>query len=442
MKVEATSTGAGSYTLTVELPAERVSSKLKEAFRQVARDVTIPGFRRGHVPRALLEAQFGKDFLHEDVQQQLIEETLPQALQQEGLRPVSSPQTKVVEFEEDKPFVYEASIEVLPEVAFPELSAVTVEEDPEPQPDAAAVDDVLEDLKLRHATLVPKGEGGVAEFEDVAVIQVGEQEPREIMLSEDSDLSKQLVGHKPGEAVQVTLEEQTLTLSLRDVKAVEKPDLEELAATLDEEDEAALRAKIQADLGEHLKEEHRRATRYKVLDALVAQSEVPVPPRLKQEAIEHELNQLERSGRYGSLSEDDRSAYAEGAAERLQREVAIEALKRQAPELKLSDEAFEQALEAEAAKREMNPVKFRALLERDEALGRFRGQLEDERALDYLVEHVNLVKPEAQEPEAKPKKAPAKSGAKGGKKAAPKKASGRAAGKKAPSSKTEKESES
>jgi len=435
MKVEATSTGAGSYTLTVELPAERVSSKLKEAFRQVARDVVIPGFRRGHVPRALLEAQFGKDFLDEDVQQQLIEETLPQAHQQQGLRPVSSPQTKVVAFEEGKPFVYEANVEVLPEVEFPELSAVTVEADPEPQPDEAAVDDVLEDLKLRHATLVPKGEGGVAEFEDVAVIRVGEQEPREIMLSEDSDLSKQLVGHKPGDEVEVTLEEQTLTLSLQDVKAVEKPDPEELAATLDEEDEAALRAKIQADLGEHLKEEHRRATRYKVLDALIAQAEVPVPPRLKEEAIEHELNQLERSGRYGPLSEDDRSAYAEGAAERLQREVAIEALKRQVEGLKLSDEDFERALEAEAAKREMNPVKFRALLERDQALSRFRGQIEDERVLDYLVEHVNLVKPEGAEPE----EAPAKSAPK---KAAGKKASGKAAGKKGSTSKSEKESES
>jgi FKBP-type peptidyl-prolyl cis-trans isomerase (trigger factor) len=78
----------------VEVPAEQVSRKVEELFRRVSRQIHLPGFRPGHVPRAVLEARFGKDFLNEDAQAELIEEYLPQALQQLQLRPVSPPQTK------------------------------------------------------------------------------------------------------------------------------------------------------------------------------------------------------------------------------------------------------------------------------------------------------------------------------------------------------------
>jgi len=412
MKVETNQTGSGTYTLKVEVSAKRVDQKSKAIFRRMAQEVVFPGFRRGKAPRSLLEQQLGKDFLDEDVQNGLIEEALPEALEQEALRPVSRPETRVVEFALGKPFVFEADIEVLPEITFPEFASVNVEALPAPATTDADVDKAIEGLKVQNATLLPKDEGQAAAFQDVAIVEIGDGKPRELLLSEDSKLAEQLVGHTAGETVEVMLNEQAYPLKLVELKTLDKPDLEELASVMEHDDEATLIAEVKTQLQQRLELDHKQQTRFKALDAVIEQSDVPVPPRLKEEVIQYELEALERSERVGALDDEDRSAYSEGAEQRLKRDVALEALKRQIPSLKLDDEAFEALLKEEAQLQDINAVKFKALLEREGSLGRFRSQKEDERALDFLVEQVRWTesegKKEAAKTAVKAKKASAK----------------------------------
>lgn len=395
MKVEAKETSDSTYTVSIQVPAKRVGEKFKQMFQEVARQVNVPGFRPGKVPRPLLEAQFGRGFLDEDVQNALMEEAIPEALEQVALRPLSRPETRVVDFAEGKDFSFEVDVEVLPKIEFPAFDQVTVEVEPQPTPSDEDVDRILNDLKVQNATLLPKPEGEAAALEDVAVIDLGDGQTREILLAEGSQLSQQLLGHKAGETLSVTVESHPFEITLKALKVLDKPDLEELAQTLGKESQDELIAEVKSQLKEQQDHEHLQRTRYKVLDAIIEKANVPVPPRLQEEVIEQELALLQRSGRVGTLDEDDRASYAEGAEQRLRREVALEALKRQHEQLKLSDEDFESMIEAEAAKQQMNPVKFKAVLEREGTLQRFRSQKEDERVLDYLVEQVNLVQPKA-----------------------------------------------
>lgn len=401
MKVEAKETSTSTYTLTVEVPAKTVNQKVQEVFRQVAHQVRMPGFRPGKVPRSLLEMQFGEDFLDADVQTALIEENLPKALEQESLRPLSRPQTRIINYEEGKEFTFEADIEVLPKIEFPDFSTIKVEVDADPAPSDEDVDRVIEDLKTQHATLIPKAENDEAAIDDVLVVELGEGDTREILLSEGSDLADQLVGHKVGETVTIQLEEQDFSLTLKELKAMEKPDLDELADVLDKEDGKELLEEIQSQLQERMDEEYENKVRYQVLDAIIEASDVPVPPRLKEEVIDQEIEMLQRSGRIGALNDDDRSAYAEGTEQRLQREVALESLKRSQPELKLDDDKFEEILKEEASLRNLNPVKFKALLEKENSLQRFRSQKEDEQVLDHLVDAVKVSKAKAPAKKAK-----------------------------------------
>lgn len=409
MKVETKETSSSTVTLSVEVPAERVAQKFQQLLREVAQQVRIPGFRPGKVPRRLLEAQLGEGFLNEDVQTALIEEAVPVALEQAALRPLSRPETRVISFEEGKPFAFELDVEVLPKIEFPELSTISVEADPEPVPSDDDVTRVLEELKVQHATLLPK-EGGVAELGDVAVVAVGDGQDRELLLSEDSDLSQQLIGHEAGQDVAIKLDEQAFTLALKAVKQLDKPDLEELAQALDHDSQGALLEAIKSQLQERLNQEHKQRTRYKVLDAIIERAEVPVPPRLKEEMLNHELALLERSGRVGALDDDDRAAYAEGAEQRLRREVALESLKRQDESLRLDDAAFETIVNTLAEAQGINPVKFKAVLEREKSLTRFRTQKEDEHALDLLISRIQFTQPKAKAPAKK--KAAAASGGK------------------------------
>lgn len=425
MQVQSKKTSPSTYTLTIEIPEQDVSRKIEEVFRRVSQEAVVPGFRRGKVPRRLLELQLGKDFLDQEVQSALMEETIPQALEQESLRPLSRPETRLISYEAGKAFSFELDVEVLPEVQFPDLSQITVEAEPDAAPTDEDVERILEDLKVQHATLLPKDKDQPAAMQDVAVVQLPQGQQREILLTPGSDLSKQLVGHRAGETVQVKLEDQEFSLSLKALKLMEKPDLGELASVLGKENQEALLVEIRSQLQERLDHERAQRTRYKVLDAVIARTQVPVPPRLKEEVIHHELDQLERSGRVGALDEADRASYAEGAEQRLQREVALESFKRQHAELKLTDEAFESLLEAEAKARSLNAVKFKALLEREKSLQRFRGQKEDERVLDYLLTQVQLTQPK---PAAK---APVETKAQGDKSAADKSARAKGGAKKA-----------
>ncbi|HEY5596189.1 MAG TPA: trigger factor [Candidatus Bipolaricaulota bacterium] len=442
MQVQSKKTSPSTYTLTIEISEQAVSQKIEEVFRRVSQEAVVSGFRRGKVPRRLLELQLGKDFLDQEVQSALMEEAVPQALEQESLRPLSHPETRVVSYEAGKAFSFELDVEVLPEVQFPDLSQITVESEPDAAPTDGDVERILEDLKVQHATLLPKDKEQPAMLQDVAVVQLPHGQQREIMLTPESELSKQLVGHRAGETVQVKLEDQEFSLSLKALKRMEKPDLEELASVLGKDHQEALLVEIRSQLQERLDHERAQRTRYKVLDAVIAATQVPVPPRLKEEVIHHELDQLERSGRVGALDEADRASYAEGAEQRLQREVALESFKRQHIELKLTDEAFESLLEAEAKARSLNPVKFKALLEREKSLHRFRGQKEDERVLDYLMSHVQLTQPkpaakapietkaQADEPAADQSAADKSARPKGGAKKAAPKAAAKAAPKK------------
>lgn len=391
VKAEVKEERPSAVTLTVEVPAERVDRVLEEVFRRVSRDMEIPGFRRGHVPRRLLEARLGKDFLDEDAQSELIEEALPRVLEEHALEPVSRPVTRILEFGAGKPFRFEVEVEVLPQLELPDLASIEVTADPLPRPTPAEVDRALEELRLEHATLVPKPPDSRAEAGDSCVVRLPNGAEREITLHGESALARQLIGHRAGEAVEVELEglEGRHRLELVALKAVERPDDAELAALLNLEDEEALQGEVASQLEEQLQRRHERATRLKVLDAVVERMEVEVPPRLKEEVLARELEALERSGSIGPLSEQDRADYAEGAQQRLKREIVLETVKRQQG-LKLTEEEFEAHLVEEAQKREMNPVKFKALLEREGRLQSFRSALEDERALDFLCERVKV----------------------------------------------------
>lgn len=378
-------------TVRVEIPAERVSQKIEELFRRASREIELPGFRRGHVPRAVLEARFGKDFLNEDAQTELIEEYLPQALQQLQIRPVSPPQTKPGEFDPQKDFAFEAEIEVLPEVTVQNYTDIEIEDVPAEPVHDSDIDAVLERLRVDHATLLPKvGEkGSVVEPGDIVEIKIsGEEEVREWQAS-PGGLTGQLIGHSVGETVLLKTDDgQQLRVRIEGVKILEKPDVEELAKTLGHEDIAALRAKIRQELEESRARRRERTLKLKILDTIIAQTPIELPPRFIENLVAQELERWQQQGMPEPAAEDVKKL-REAIEQRVKRELVLEAIKRREG-LALSDADFEKLLEEEAQKREMKPIKFRALLEREGQLQSFRSDAEDERVLQFLYEHAKI----------------------------------------------------
>jgi len=398
MKTKLETKGPTKKVVEVELPPEVVTRKLEEVYRHAAREVVIPGFRPGRAPRALLEARFGRDLFYQDSQRELIQEYLPQALKELELRPVASPQTKVLQFEEGKPFIFQVEVEVLPEVEIEDYLGLEVEADPKPEVTQEAVQEELDRLRREHAVLVPKE--GKAEPGDVAVVSERVLDPRGRMLRETRGVEWEVEEDDPlrgkgvGEEAELALSgEERALLRIEELKRVELPPLdEEFAKELGYESLEELRAKVEQDLQERLEQEHERRLKLKLLDELVDRTPIVLPERVVEDSLREDLESLKEGGLPLPMPEEETLTLAEERRRReraLKRELVLQAIKRREG-LELSDEEFGEALAEEAERRGLPPAKLKGLLEREGRLGEFRRNLENERALEFIYKHARI----------------------------------------------------
>ena len=103
-------------TLTIEVPAAEVDKGIKQAVKRIANQVNIPGFRKGHAPRRVLEMNFGKEAILEEAFDVLASQNYSAALRENDIVPVSDPETERVQFEEGKDLIFKVTVTKRPEV--------------------------------------------------------------------------------------------------------------------------------------------------------------------------------------------------------------------------------------------------------------------------------------------------------------------------------------
>ena len=140
-------------SLSVEVDAERVDAAIGRAYRKVAKQVKIPGFRQGKVPRDVIEARFGKEALYQEALDELIPVAYEEAVQSTQIEPIDQPTVTDYEIEEGKPLKFTATVEVTPEVELGEYKGIKVEKLVE-QVEAKDIDHILEHFQEDHAELV------------------------------------------------------------------------------------------------------------------------------------------------------------------------------------------------------------------------------------------------------------------------------------------------
>ena len=371
----------------VELDAKTIDLKMKELFKEVSRTIEMPGFRRGKVPRRFMEDRFGQDFLHEDVQNQLLEEYVPKALEEHEVLAASRPKPEVVDFSEKDGFKFDIEIDIFPSIELPEDLAMEVDAPEKMEIKDDMVDEAIENLKADHATLVPRDDDASSEEEDVIVIKDDQDRTQEIQARAEGWM-EELIGVKVGESVELKpSEDQTISVTIEAIKQIEMPDVDEMAEVLGHDDEEALRTEIRSNLEERSENDYEQAVKLAVLDKLVEESAVQIPSGIIDELMAQDLEMLERSGR--TLSDEEKESMRESLEQRLKRDRTLEAV-RERENLTYSDEEFEAFIEEEATKRDQNVVKFKALLERERQLERIRRDQETQVVLSHLMEKATV----------------------------------------------------
>lgn len=153
-KVKVSDAGPNLKKLSIEVPAETVSAKLKESLDMLAGQAAVPGFRPGKAPRGLIEKRFGEG-LRSETKNQLVAAAYQKAVEEHKLRVVGdplSPELDKVELKDGKPLAFEIEVEVMPEFTSPAIDGIAVKK-PKVDVTAAMIDEEIAKLCINEGTL-------------------------------------------------------------------------------------------------------------------------------------------------------------------------------------------------------------------------------------------------------------------------------------------------
>ncbi|KGI69047.1 trigger factor [Mycolicibacterium rufum] len=317
--------------INVEVPFAELEPDIDRAFKQLAKQIRLPGFRPGKAPRKLLEARVGRGAVLEQVVNDALPARYSEAITSESLQPIGQPEIEVTKLEDNEELVFTAEVDVRPEIDLPDLSTLAITVDPITVTDED-VDAEIEALQKRFGTLT--GVDRAAEEGDFVSIDLsatvdGEDVPEAKTegLSHEigsgqliEGLDEAIIGLAEGESKAFTTtlvagehagQEAEVTVTVKSIKVRELPELDDefaqLASEFDTIDE------LKADLREKVERVKRvqqaEAIRDKAIEELLTQVEVPLPEAVVQAQVDDTLH----NAIHGLDHDEDR--FAESLAE-------------------------------------------------------------------------------------------------------------------------------
>ncbi|KAB7668073.1 trigger factor [Bacillus sp. B1-b2] len=308
--------------LTIELDAEKLNEGLDLAFKKVVKQVNIPGFRKGRIPRGMFEQRFGVESLYQDAIDILLPEAYANAIDETGIDPVDRPEIDVEQIEKGKTLIFKATVTVKPEVTLGEYKGLEV-----PAVDTNVTDEDVEAeikaLQEKQAELVVKEEG-TAELGDTVVIDFegfqdgvafegGTAENFSLELGSGQFIpgfEEKLVGVATGEVkeVEVSFPEEyhaeelagkpaTFKVTVHEIKGKELPELDdEFAKDVDEEAEtlADLKEKIKTRLENDKKHQAEHTVRDTVVEKAAENATMDIPSAMYDTEIDRMMNEFEQ----------------------------------------------------------------------------------------------------------------------------------------------------
>ncbi|MBL0847679.1 trigger factor [Mammaliicoccus fleurettii] len=245
--------------LTVTVPKEEVDKGLDKAFKKVVKQINVPGFRKGKMPRPLFEQRFGVESLYQDALDFILPEAYGNAVEEAEINPVDRPEIDVTQMEKGKELIFEATVTVEPEVELGEYKGLAIEKQDREVTDEE-FDKALEEAVSRQAELTVK-EGEIAQgdvvninfdgYVDGEAFEGGQAEGYDLEIGSGSFIpgfEEQLIGLKASDSKEVVVtfpeeyhaeelagKEATFKCDINEVKSKEIPELDdELAQELDE----------------------------------------------------------------------------------------------------------------------------------------------------------------------------------------------------------------
>jgi trigger factor len=412
--------------LHITVPADEFEKAIDAAFKKLAREVRVPGFRPGKAPRRLLEARMGTEVAREQALRDSLPEFYVDAVTEHDVDVIAPPEIEVTAGQDDGDVEFEAIVEVRPQVHLIGYDELKVELPLEAIGDEA-IDDQVNRLRDRFADLTDSEDPLIDDaYATIDISGSIDGEAVEGLTATDfmylvgsdmvvPELDEQLRGTSPGAILEfgATLPERfgdhagqdaTFRVLVKEAKKKVLPDLTD--EWVDEASEfdtvSELRDDIRTRLETMQKLQARMAARDKVLEAAAGLVPIPAPEilvddetRRRVEDLAHRLSHQKASlEEYLQATGQEPQAFIdevrEGAVQAVLADLALRAIVTQEA-IEVSDAEMEAELERLAERLEQKVEKVRRDLERRGVLETVRSDLARSKALEFLIEHSSVV---------------------------------------------------
>jgi len=316
MKVSTEPVENSQVALNIEMEPVEIDKYLDRAYNRLVKRVSVPGFRKGKVPRDILERHIGKDALFQEALEDLIPRAYKEALDEQKISPIDQPEFELIKTE---PLIFKAVVPLKPTVKLGDYTKIKVESKPV-KIGKKDIDATIEQLREQQAMLLPVDRP--VQLGDIVTIDIeGERDGEPFPIRKDvvyevvkearlplPGFAEKLEGTAKGEEKSFVLsypqdyemkelagKDHAFKVTVKEIKEKKLAEVDdEFAKSLGKEDLASLREQIESNLKARAEERARIDLEQKAVDALVELGEVEYPPVLVDREIDRLLNEEAR----------------------------------------------------------------------------------------------------------------------------------------------------
>ncbi|MBI5892061.1 MAG: trigger factor [Deltaproteobacteria bacterium] len=423
MKISVEDLSSVKKKVVVEIPSEEVQKEIETAYKVFQNKANIQGFRKGKVPRQILEQHYG-DHIKGEVTTKLIEDSYPNAVKEKGLKVTARPEIEnISDIKQGQVFAYTAVIEVRPDVKVEGYKAIEIKKQDVSVSDNE-IDEAVNILKERHANFkdmegdeaAKDGNLVIIDFSgavDDKPIKNGKADNYSLVLGSGSLLKEfehGIVGMKKDEEKSINVKfpedymnkelagkEGVFKVVLKGLKEKILPDLnDEFAKDMGCESLTQLKEKVKSDILKNKERDEKERLRNEIVKELIKKNVFETPKSLVEHYTQYLIGHAVDRFKKGMIAKDEiglspeqlKDRYAKTAEELVRRDIIIDAIAKEEG-LNISDNEMDAKIKEIAEKTKEPITAFKAQMEKEGSLEYLKEGLLEDKVFDLIISSAN-----------------------------------------------------
>lgn len=410
--------------LTIEVPADDLEKALQSAYMKQKNKINMPGFRKGKVPRQMIEKMYGAEIFYDDAANELIPKAYSDAYEECELNIVSQPDINVVQIEKGKPFIFTADVATKPEVTLGEYKGLEVDKISTRVTQKEVDAKIQEEAEKNARTVavedrpVQDGDEVILDFEgfvDGVAFEGGKGENYPLTIGSNSFIpgfEEQLVGAEAGKEIEVNVtfpedyhaeelkgKEAVFKCTVHEIKAKELPEIDdEFAAEVSEFDTLEeYKADVKAKIKDEKAAEGKTKKEDQIVEQAVKNAEMEIPKAMIETQVRQMADDFAQRIQSQGLSMEQYFQFTGMTAEKMLEELRPQAIKRietrlvleaiaKAENIEISDDKIDEELAKMAESYKMEVDKLKEFMGENEK-NQMKEDMAVQEAVTFLLEN-------------------------------------------------------